>query len=141
MILLPPSSCLSIQVTAVSRTTKMKALRWLVINGGVALLVYFAAVLGSERAATWIFWLSVMMALITSMMINSKVIATIAAKPDWPNSPIWLDFSYDLVIITMLVTGGLMNTAAIYSIHTMFVCMSALKVSELRKTLPQPTSN
>ena len=63
-----------------------------------------------------------------------KVSEVLAKKEDWPTTPQWLDFAYDIVILALLVTYGMMWTATIYAMHTLFLCIMHQRVSELRKS-------
>ena len=111
----------------------MGILRWFAVNGSFALLVYFATVLDNESAANWVFWLTAVLTSTGTIGLWTRVSEVLAAKQDWPTTPQWLDFTYDLVIITMMVTYGMMWTATIYAIHTLFLCILHLRVAEIRR--------
>lgn len=116
----------------------VKVIRWLVVNGAFAALVYFATVCGSARALYWVTGLSIFLAAFTALLLIPQVAVGLAKSEKWPSTPYPLDFTYDLVIITALVTYGSLVTATVYAFHTMVLGIITSRVDCIRRQAAQP---
>jgi len=95
----------------------MKAIRWVLFNGGFSASIYFGAYLehdGASNVAMFIAWVTIVMSL---LLLSDTFIEKIKEKALKPSVPRWVDVFFDTAVIFSLIYIGWIITGVFYFIH------------------------
>lgn len=121
--------------------------RWIVMNGLIATCLWLGlieGVAGALNIALFFLWVVVVASFAT---LNDDLRKKLAAKPEFPAVPLWLDGFYDLGILCLLVWSGRWITGAGYAVsivmhHGLFAAIEKIRTESAQaKEKPNPKIN
>lgn len=110
------------------------AIRWALINGVIGGCLVAGLVFGIGGAlnvgifATWYLFV------ISFACLAEKIPIMLAAKPEWPSVPRWVDHTFDLGILFLLVWHGRWYSGAAYAIRFVLALHLYEAVAKIRSS-------
>ena len=93
----------------------MRALKWVLINSAFSGLLWFAVARGVEGAQNIVLALVWLLLLMTPLMWTADMQKTLAERGR--PIPAWVDHTFDLAIVAVLLWHGWMATGIAYLLH------------------------
>lgn len=112
----------------------MKIIRWMLLNGAVLALLWCGLVLdmaGPRNVGLFAVWYVSVISLVTC---SDDIIKKLAAKPEFPSVPGWIDGTFDLLLVGLLVWFGRWWSGSAYALHILMCMALREKVKKIRST-------
>ena len=114
----------------------MKTIKWFLLNGLFAAMVWFGlvnGVVGARNIAIFAAWFCFVVSL---LMLGSEAQKNVAKSNYKQPVPPWLDRIFDSYISAMFIWYGFWLTGLVYFVHMLFLCTFYENIKIIRKEMP-----